>query len=167
MGTQLAGRPCDDAHPFPAPGDAQLDVTDYGADITPSGERWASAAPLWRLAAAHLWSADCLEDHEREVANDPVMFAHLLWTAIRVGLSRGSVGMVEGIALSQVGLGAAMQTVFADGLEASAEAVKTVPMVDRQPAVKELVGLVFNGWMFLSGRVDPGVFDIKGVAINR
>ncbi|MGI5245150.1 hypothetical protein [Dactylosporangium sp. CA-139066] len=162
----LDGTRCDPTHPFPAPSAMDwIDSREYGARERRPGSNGmldVDTTPTWRMMAANIWEAPCLDAHRAEVASDPYLTTHLIAASVIVGLPRQP--MIYALALEQVGAAPAINALQAEGLEAACAVVQGMGLVDRTRTVAECAALVLHGWVTLRLDIHDGILVGRKIA---
>lgn len=166
MRKPISGAPCDTSHPFPAPEEGEwIDSMDYGATNRRPGSvsMWdVDTTPTWRLIAASLWHAPCIDQHLAEVATDAYLTTHLIAVTVRVGLPRNET--IYALALREVGAAEPINA-MREGLAAARKSVEVMDLDSRKRIVNECLAIVLHSLTELT--LDIPSESIKNVSISR
>jgi hypothetical protein len=125
---------------------------EYGEpDRRPHSNAYATedvdTAPIWRMLAAWIWNADCLQRHTAEVAADAILTTHLIAVACAAGLPRDD--MMAMLALNQAGAGNVINALSEDGLAAGRAHVDTMDIDTRRTIISECNAVILKGYTAL------------------
>ncbi len=161
--TALNGAPCDTDHPFPVPAIGRyIDSMDYGDDERGLVDGKPTmydhdTTPTWRLIAAWTWDTDCRHQHVTEVAQDPILTAHLIASAV-LAHDPAKTDPVTRLGFAESGAGAVFTALHDGGLEGGRRQVDAMHVRDRERAITECVAHILHGLTALT--LDTGAtFD--------